>query len=111
MMTKNTSRTSAHVFGVHISAILRALEAYGREIRSARRIYCPECGNNSAALGAGFFYCDQCGSVIPAARDLQRVPIPGAEAYYETSRDRCTACGSFAGIYHNACLRCGEQQT
>jgi hypothetical protein len=112
MMTKNTSRTSAHLFGLHIAAILRAVEAFGREARAAVRIYCPECGNNSAALGAGFYYCDQCGSVTPAARAMARAPIPGEEAYYETGRVQCTACGSFAGIYRDACLRCGEiQQT
>lgn len=111
MMTKNTSRTSAHLFGLHIHAIRRAVENHDRELRSASRIYCPECGSSSAALGAGFYYCDQCGSTTPAARDMARTPIPGAESYYETSRVPCTACGSFTGIYHDVCLRCGEQQS
>lgn len=110
MITKNTSRTSAHVFGLHIHAIRRAVENHDRELRSASRIYCPECGSSSAALGAGFYYCDQCGSTTPAARSMARAPIPGAESYYETNRVACTTCGSFTGIYHDVCLRCGETQ-
>ena len=110
MMTKNTSRTSAHLFGVHISAIRRLVDDYLREAQAESRVYCPDCGNNSRAVGAGFFYCEQCGGVSPQAQTMTRYPIPQAEAYYETGRVRCNACGSLAGIYNGVCVRCGNPQ-
>lgn len=110
MMTKNTSRTSAHLFGVHISAIRRLVDEYLREARAESRVYCPDCGNNSRAVGAGFFYCEQCGGTSPQAQMMTRYPIPQAEAYYETGRIRCNVCGSFAGIYNGVCVRCGNPQ-
>ena len=110
MMTKNTSRTSGHMFGLHIAAIKRMVDTYLREARAEARVYCPHCGNNSRAVGAGYFYCEQCGSVTPAAENMQRYPIPQAESYYETGRARCTVCNSTAGIYNNVCLRCGQPQ-
>jgi len=110
MMTKDTSRTSGHMFGLHIAAIKRMVDTYFREARTEARVYCPHCGNNSRAVGAGYFYCEQCGSVTPPAENMQRYPIPQAETYYETSRARCTNCNSTAGIYNNVCLRCGSAQ-
>jgi hypothetical protein len=110
MMTRNTSRTSAHLFGLHISMIRRVLDTYLREARAESRVYCPNCGNNSRAVGAGYFYCEACGGVTPAAQNVARYPIPQAEAFYESGRVRCTVCGSLAGIYNNACLRCGSPQ-
>ncbi len=41
MMTKNTSRTSGHMFGVHVAAIRRMVEQYSREAQAEKRIYCP----------------------------------------------------------------------
>jgi hypothetical protein len=110
MMTKNTSRTSAHLSGVHINAIRRVVDDYLREARTESRVYCPDCGNNSRAAGAGFFYCEQCGAATPQARMMTRYPVPQAEAYYTTGRVRCNVCGSFAGIYNGACVRCGNAQ-
>ena len=110
MMTRNTSRTSGHMFGLHIAAIRRMVDTYLREARAEARVYCPHCGNNSRAVGAGYFYCEQCGSVTPAAESMARYPIPQAEAFYESGRVRCTACNSTAGIYNNVCLRCGQPQ-
>ncbi len=110
MMTRNTSRTSAHLFGLHISIIRRMVDTYLREARAESRAYCPSCGNNSRAVGAGYFYCEVCGSVSPQAQALPRYPIPQAEAFYESGRIRCAVCGSLAGIYNNACLRCGQPQ-
>ncbi len=110
MMTKNTSRTSGHMFGLHISAIRRMVDTYLREAQTESRVYCPSCGNASRAAGAGFFYCEQCGSTTPQALNISRYPIPQAEAYYESGRIRCVACGSMAGIYNGICLRCGQPQ-
>lgn len=110
MMTKNTSRTSGHMFALHITAIRRAVDTFVREARTESRVYCPECGNASRAVGAGFFYCEQCGSTTPQARSMNRYPVPQADAYYETGRIRCTVCSSLAGIYNGVCVRCGQPQ-
>jgi hypothetical protein len=110
MMTKNTSRTSGHMFALHIAAIRRMVDTFVREARTESRVYCPECGNASRAVGAGFFYCEQCGSTTPPARSMNRYPIPQADPYYETGRIRCTVCGSMAGMYNNICVRCGQPQ-
>ncbi len=110
MMTKNTSRTSGHLFALHIAAIRRMVETFSREARTESRVYCPDCGNASRAVGAGFFYCEQCGSTTPPARSMARYPIPQADAYYESGRIRCTVCGSMAGMYNNVCVRCGQPQ-
>lgn len=110
MMTKNTSRTSGHMFALHIAAIRRMVDTFVREARAESRVYCPECGNASRAVGAGFFYCEQCGSTTPPARTMNRYPIPQADAYYETGRIRCTVCGSLAGQYNSICVRCGQPQ-
>ena len=110
MMTKNTSRTSGHMFGVHVAAIRRMVDQYTREAQAEKRIYCPDCGNASRAAGAGFFYCEQCGGITPPALNMQRYPIPQAEAYYPTGKIRCVVCGSTAGLYQNVCLRCGSSQ-
>lgn len=111
MMTRDTSRTSGHMFGLHIATIKRMVDQYLREARTEARVYCPECGNASRAGGAGFFYCEQCGSTIPQAQNSARYPIPQADVYYQTGRNRCVVCGSTAGIYNNVCLRCGSPQS
>ncbi len=110
MMTRNTSRASTHFFGLHISAILRAAETYEAELRSARRVYCPHCGAASRALGAGMFYCETCGAVGEAARQIARYPMPGTEAIYGGSSAQCLHCNSTVGLYRGRCLRCGREQ-
>ncbi len=110
MMTKNTSRTSEHMFGIHITAIRRVVDAFLREARTENRVYCPGCGSTSRAVGAGFFYCETCGMITPAAENVQRYPIQQADTYYQTGRVRCTNCGSTVGTYNNVCLRCGAPQ-
>ncbi len=111
MMTRDTSRTSAHMFGLHIAAIRRMVDAYLTESQGERRVYCPDCGNASRAAGAGFFYCEQCGATIPQAQNVNRYPIPQADAYYQPNHVHCTVCGSTGGIYNGVCLRCGQPQT
>lgn len=109
MMTRNVSRASNHLFGVHISAIRSRIDAYAQQSREARK-YCPNCGANSRALGAGFFYCETCGGKRPETINAQRYHMPQADVFYETGRARCGACGSIAGIHAGRCLRCGRQQ-
>jgi hypothetical protein len=108
MMTRNTARTSAYFFGLHILTIHRLRDAYLAEAQTTRGSYCPACGSYSKAGGAGFFFCETCGAVLPNARHLQRYPTPQAEAYYDVGRTRCAHCGATAGFHAGRCLRCGR---
>lgn len=109
MMTRNTSRSSSHFFGVYITLIRQCIDAYLHEVSSARVIYCAQCGSNSKAAGAGFFYCEVCGSLMPAFAQAARYPIPQAEGYYNPGHGvRCTNCQSTVGFHQGKCLRCGQ---
>lgn len=110
MVTGNTSRNSGHYYALHIAAIRARLQAYLDELRSDARAYCPSCGTNSRAGGAGFYYCETCGGMMPRAQYVTRQPLPQAEYYYGVSGIRCTQCGVTAGMYNGKCLRCGQAQ-
>jgi hypothetical protein len=106
MMTKNSSRSSGYLFGVHISAIRRLTELYLSEIGGARRAYCSNCGSASRAFAAGYFYCEVCGSLSPQARNFARTPQ--ADPFAEVNPMRCSHCGAQVGFHNNRCLRCGR---
>ena len=109
MMTKNHSRASGYLYGIHISAIHRCVEQYHAEMTTGeRRIYCPGCGVASRATGAGYFYCEVCGSVAPLARNVGR--YPQGEPFPEPNRIRCIHCEAQVGFYGGNCLRCGRKQ-
>lgn len=110
MMTKNYSKASAYLFGVHISAIRRALDMLLHEITTGeRRAYCPHCGSQSRATAAGYFYCEVCGGVAPQARTFNR--YPQGDPFAEISPMVCTNCGAQVGYYKGRCLRCGQMPT
>jgi hypothetical protein len=110
MLTKNASRSSEHLFGLHIAAIRRSVEHYAQEMQTGeRRVYCPNCGYVSRAVGMGGYYCEGCGSTTPQAVSLTRYYTPQTMVFYEeNSRVRCTHCGSTSGFYDGKCLRCGN---
>jgi hypothetical protein len=108
MMTRNTGRQSGYLYGIHIAAIRRCLELFLLEQQTENRTYCPSCGSSSRAGGAGYFYCEVCGSTMPQANHLARYPIPQAELYYGASSAQCTRCGARVGLYKGRCLRCGQ---
>lgn len=113
MITHNTSRNSNYYFGVTITRIRQCVDQYLAEVANTKVSYCPQCGSNSRAGGIGFFYCETCGSVTPAAATTTRYPIPQAEAYYTPADARgiqCTNCTAATGFYNGACLRCGHVQ-
>jgi hypothetical protein len=109
MMTRNASRSSTHLFGVHIMTILRAVEFYVNEMRSdPNRVYCPGCGGLSRAPSVRGFYCEMCGCVLPHARETTRFHVPQADALYgENNVMACPHCGSRSGFHADRCLRCG----
>jgi hypothetical protein len=108
MMTRNTGRNSTYLYGIHITSIRRCLEIYLEESLTEIRTYCPTCGQDSRAGGAGHFYCESCGSVLPQALHLPRYPNPQAETYYGAVGAQCTRCGARVGFYKGRCLRCGQ---
>lgn len=108
MMTRNTGRQSNFLYAIHITAIRRCLEIYQQESVVEVRTYCPSCGGHSRAGGAGYFYCESCGSILTQALHLPRYPVPQAEVFYGTSGVQCTRCGARAGFYKGRCLRCGQ---
>lgn len=108
IMTRNTGRQSAYLYGLHIATIRRCLETFLLEAQTENRTYCPSCGAGSRAGGAGYFYCEVCGSTLPQANHLTRYPIPQADIYYGATSAQCTRCGARVGLYKGRCLRCGQ---
>ncbi len=106
MLTKNSSRSSGYLFGVHINAVRRLTELYLNEISGVSRAYCSNCGAASRAFAAGYFYCEVCGSVSPQARQFARTPQ--ADPFAEVSSMRCIHCGAQVGFHGGRCLRCGR---
>lgn len=113
MLTRNASRMSAYVFGLNISPILHLAEELMHEMSTEENlVYCPNCGYRSRAQAAGAFYCERCGSTLPSARSTHRFPLPQMAAIYSENIHRpCQHCGSRAGYYNGACLRCGGEIT
>jgi serine protease Do len=108
MLTRNASRSSPDVFGLHIHTILRQLEDYRRDMQQPQRSYCPNCGYISRAESLGAFYCEGCGSVLSKARGLNRFNVPQAALLYGENQQRpCRHCSSRVGFYNGRCLRCG----
>jgi hypothetical protein len=110
MLTRNAQRTAPYVFGLHISTILHQVDQFQQEMRlAANLVYCPSCGHRSRAQAAGGFYCETCGSMLPAARNTRRFPLPQMAALYgENAHRPCRLCGARVGYYDGRCLRCGQ---
>ncbi len=109
MLTRNASRTSGMVSGLHISMIYRLLEQFMQDAQRAQRTYCIDCGFASQAQQFGAFYCEVCGGVLPSAREVNRFPQPNmGRLYGEEISKPCPNCQSRAGFYDNQCLRCGH---
>ncbi|MCL4252946.1 MAG: trypsin-like peptidase domain-containing protein [Anaerolineae bacterium] len=110
MLTKNTSRTTAYCFGIHIHHIFLLWERTQSELNTPNTVYCGRCGNRSnAPMLKGGFYCETCGSVLPYAEDQRRYPTPDmAWRYGENNTEACEYCQSRVGFYKDACLRCGK---
>ena len=113
MLTKNCSRASAYLFGLHINSINKCVEQYVQEVQATRNApYCASCGSLTKAAGAGGYYCEYCGSTMPQAQHIARMPQPQtAGYYYESGRISCTNCNATVGFYNGVCLRCGQAPT
>lgn len=108
MLTKNFSRSSGYVYGLHIAAIVRCVDAYAQEALEGSRAYCPSCGHASRAPNFRAFYCEVCGSTLPVAQQAARFPMQQAATLYaENMHQPCRHCGARVGYYEDKCLRCG----
>lgn len=110
MLTRNISSSSAYVYGVYINAIRRCLEQFYNEMRATnQRVYCQSCGYVSQAGGAGAYYCENCGTTLPHAVEVNRFPTPQLAAFYaENNLVTCPHCYARAGFHNGLCLRCGR---
>jgi hypothetical protein len=113
MLTKDIDRASGCVYGLHITAIYRYVEHFRQEMAANRTaVYCPGCGGLSRAAAAGGYYCETCGSVMPSAQNIGRLPQPQLVGFYfENDRITCTRCGANVGFHNGKCLRCGQSPT
>ncbi len=111
MLSKNSSRSSPYVYGLHISKVFECLQQYVREMQeTSNRVYCPTCGYTSQAAAFGAFYCEVCGSTLPFARERPRFPQARTENLYGENVHRpCQNCNSRVGYYNGECLRCGHE--
>lgn len=109
MLTRNDTPSAAYVHGVYITAIMRCLDTFFQEMQTYRdRIYCPSCGGVSRAAAAGGFYCELCGTTMPFAENIRRIPTPQSAMYYQENHPAaCTNCGARVGFHDGLCLRCG----
>ncbi len=110
MLTRNANRTSAYVFALSIDTIYRHAEQFRQESQKQPTMtYCPHCGNLSRAGGAGGYYCEICGGILPAAENVARYELPHLAQYYNENAHRaCGNCGARVGYYDGFCLRCGH---
>jgi hypothetical protein len=114
MMTRNAFRGNNYLYGLHISAILQALDVYSHEMQqnNGAETYCVSCGHISRAGMYGGFYCETCGTTLPQFTSDSVARFPQANqnlsALYQELNVPCKACGARAGFYNGQCLRCGK---
>jgi hypothetical protein len=104
IMTVNTARSGEHLFAVTVAAARALIAAYRQS--GGTGVYCPSCGYRSAALAAGYAYCERCGAVGTTAPAPRR-SLPGSDQPYRVGGAPCATCGAAAGSYKGRCLRCG----
>jgi hypothetical protein len=112
MLSKNASRTSGYLYGLHITKIYQCVDQYMQEKQriAGQSAYCPACGSLSSAPSFGGYYCEHCGNTLPFALDMTRYPKPQLTSVYGENIHRpCPKCNSQVGFYKGECLRCGYQ--
>ncbi|MCU0515125.1 MAG: hypothetical protein MUE40_21420 [Anaerolineae bacterium] len=110
IMTRNASRSNHLLYGLHITIIYKAIEQYLREMQQmeGKGAYCRHCGSLSRAGLFGAYYCETCGTTLPASLEITRHPLPNTGALYGENMNRpCPNCRSTVGYYAGQCLRCG----
>ncbi len=111
MMTRNASRNSGFLYGLHISMIYKSVDQHTHEMQqlNGRGVYCNHCGNLSRAGAFNAFYCERCGATLPPSLAVDRYPQPNMGALYgENMNQPCPHCRSTVGYAHGMCLRCGR---
>lgn len=112
MLTKNASRASGYMYGMHIHKIYECVDQYVYEkgqVADRQTIYCNSCGIISVAPSYRGFFCEHCGIKHPYVEDNMLEPQPSLAGLYGENDRPCQNCGSQVGIYNGACLRCGAE--
>jgi|GEM_PF-467672 len=111
LLTRNASRETGYVYGLHILHIYNKVREYLRERQQMPNAgYCNHCGNLSRAQLYGGYYCETCGALRPGMDKIDREHRSSPQLlqiYNENLSRTCPKCRARVG-YHNAkCLRCG----
>lgn len=109
LLTRNASRQTGLLYGLHISQVYQCVRNYMQELTQINNpAYCTSCGSLSRAPHYGGFYCETCGGVLPGMENVRRFQQPNLEGLYGDNMHRpCPNCSSRAGYYESRCLRCG----
>ncbi|MEO0596743.1 MAG: serine protease [Chloroflexota bacterium] len=112
MLTKNASRASGYMYGLHIHKIYECVDQYVYEkgqVADRQTIYCNSCGIISVAPSYRGFFCEHCGIKHPYVEENMLEPQPTLAGLYGENDRPCQNCGSQIGIYNGACMRCGAE--
>jgi len=111
ILTRNASRETGYVYGLHISYIYERVREYLRERQQMPNSgYCHHCGSLTRAELYGGYYCETCGALRP---NLENVDRPNRSSqqllqiYNENLSRTCPRCSARVGYYNAKCLRCG----
>ena len=111
ILTRNHSRATGLVYGLHISHIYACVTQYIQDRQQLPNAgYCIHCGNMTRAQNYGGYYCETCGAVLPGFEDIERQQITTPQLlniYNENLSRTCPNCSAKAGFHNSKCLRCG----
>jgi len=111
ILTRNASRETGYVYGLHILHIYDKVNEYLRERQQMPNSgYCHHCGSMTRAEHYGGYYCETCGAVLPSAENIDRRNRTSQQLlqiYNENLSRTCPNCRAKVGYYNAKCLRCG----
>jgi hypothetical protein len=111
IITRNASRETGYVYGLHIAAIYEKVLEYLSERKDMpNAVYCSSCGNLSQAPAHGGGYCETCGAQHPNMESSRPVSYTSSKLKYiynENLFRACPNCQSRSGYHNSKCLRCG----
>ena len=110
ILTRNASRETGYVYGLHILTIYEKVNEFLRERQQMPNAgYCNHCGHLSRAQLYGGYYCETCGALRPDMDKIDRVNRTSpqlTQIYNENLSRTCPRCHARAGYHNSKCLRC-----